>query len=180
MNKEFRQKLQEMTQELDVSKHPALLIGLSKTYPNSILILPSAHPIDRYTCLVHAFDFTEKKEYLEIATCGSGRIFASPAFALWLLQHNFLDELTQNEDSKGAIILYMDGKNIRHAGLVTRVDRVISKWGIGHLYEHEVFEVPESYGTEVRFFKKPPYNLMYNYLVAYAKENGLQYWGESL
>jgi hypothetical protein len=45
----------------------------------------SVHPIRRYTCLMHVFDFADKREYAPIATHGLGRIYSSSAFAHWLL-----------------------------------------------------------------------------------------------
>jgi hypothetical protein len=50
---------------------------------------------------------------------------------------------------------------------------VISKWGIGHLYQHQLFEVPESYGSKLRFFTRLSYNEAYSYFRSFAEENGM-------
>ena len=47
-----------------------------------------------------------------------------------------------------------------------------AKWGIGYLFEHELLEVPDSYGSEVRFFKGLVYASAIAYFVRFAKENG--------
>lgn len=60
-----------------------------------------------------------------------------------------------------------------HAGLALDEQRVISKWGRGHLYEHELWEVPESYGICIRFFKQLPYEEALVYFVQFAKEKGI-------
>jgi len=88
--RKLRQRLEEMTHVDDVSRHPALLAALSHECPNTVALLDSAHPIRRYTCLMHVFDFTEKPEYAAIATHGRGRIYAAGAFAHWLLDNGLL------------------------------------------------------------------------------------------
>jgi hypothetical protein len=35
-----------------------------------------------------------------------------------------------------------------------RGEGVIPKWGLGHVWQHPTFEVPESYGDVIRTFKK--------------------------
>jgi len=59
-----------------------------------------------------------------------------------------------------------------HAGLAQTNLRVISKWGIGHLYEHELWDVPESYGTSIRFFKQLPCEEALDLFVQFAREKG--------
>lgn len=51
--------------------------------------------------------------------------------------------------------------------------RVTSKWGIGHLYEHELWDVPVSYGTSVRFLKQLPYELALDLFVQFAQKKGM-------
>jgi hypothetical protein len=171
----LRKKLQKMTEVDDVSRHPDLLAAVSRECPNTISLLLSPHPIRRYTCLMHVFDFAEKDEYAAIATRDGGRIFAASAFAYWLLDHGLLEEVSQRDLQSGDIVLYFgpDGR-FKHAGLATGNGRVISKLGIGHLYEHELLEVPESYGSEVRFLRGLPYRVAFGHFRCFAEENGIR------
>lgn len=169
----LRRRLQEMTEVTDVSQHPALLMQLTRDVQNSIRILESKHPIDRYTCVMHALDFTEKHEYTEIASFGLERIFAGATFIHWLLAHNHLTEVSQG--NAGDLVLYLSNGQFKHVGSVGDRARVTSKWGIGHLYEHEALEVPSSYGDEVRFYGALSYADAYNYFVEFAEENGMQF-----
>ncbi len=47
--------------------------------------------------------------------------------------------------STGDLVLYRNDRQITHAGLVA-ADRIISKWGKGHLWIHGLLEVPAQYG----------------------------------
>lgn len=171
----LRRGLQKMTEVTDVSQHPALLMQLTRDVQNSnsIRILESEYSIDRYTCVMHAFDFTEKLEYARIASYGLGRIFAGATFIHWLLARKYLTEVSQG--NAGDLVLYFSNGQFKHVGIVGDHARVTSKWGIGHLYEHETLEVPSSYGDEVRFYSALSHADAYRYFVEFAEENGMQF-----
>jgi len=171
----LRKKLQQMTEVEDVSRHPALLVSLTRECPNTVAVLDSRHPIRRYTCLMHVFDFAEKDEYAAIATRDGGRIFAASVFAHWLLDNGLLEEVSQVDVQSGDIVLYFGGDGrFKHAGLSAGNGRVISKWGIGYLFEHGLLEVPDSYGSQVRCFKALPYRVAYGYFRRFAEQNGVR------
>jgi hypothetical protein len=56
------------------------------------------------------------------------------------------------KDDNGSVLLYYDGSVLKHAG-VLRGGRVTSKWGDGHLWEHNVWEVPSSYGGTTKRYQ---------------------------
>jgi hypothetical protein len=66
-NELLRKRVQEMTEVEDVSRHPALLSEITRDYPNTIAVVESCHPLERYTCVMHVFDFVEKPEYVAIS-----------------------------------------------------------------------------------------------------------------
>lgn len=170
----LRKRLQEMTQVDDVSQHPALLHALARECPNTITLLDSVHPIRRYTCLMHVFDFTEKAEYAAIATHRLGRIYAAGAFAHWLLDRGLLVEVTSSDVRNGDLVFYFgDDGRFKHAGLSLANGRVVSKWGIGYLYQHGLFEVPDSYGDKVRFFRKLAYDEAFGYFLHFGEYSGI-------
>jgi hypothetical protein len=169
----LREKLETMTHERDVLQHPALLASLTRDCPNTIRLVSSPYPIERYTCLMHALDFTEKTEYVAIAGRGLGLVFAGGRFAHLLLDEGLLAEKTREEAHEGDLVFYFDDDaRFKHAGLITGGSRVLSKWGTGHLVEHELQEVPESYGTACRFFAKPSYDEAYTAFRRFAEECG--------
>ncbi|MGO8914341.1 MAG: hypothetical protein ACLQJR_00370 [Stellaceae bacterium] len=62
--------------------------------------------------------------------------------------------LSPSDAAEGDILIYYRNGAPEHAGILTS-NRVISKWGSGptHIWEHGIYEVPESYGDEVRVFR---------------------------
>jgi len=171
----LRKKLQAMTAVQDVTRHPTLLAEMSCDWPHSVRIVDSAHPIHRYTCLMHVFDFTEKPDYIAIASYGIGRVFAGPAFAHWLIERGLLADVTRAEAQDGDLVFYFQGNAFKHAGLWHPPGHVLSKWGTGHLYVHELFDAPESYGTEVRFYKWLEHADAYAVFEQFAEESGVRF-----
>jgi hypothetical protein len=169
----LRLKLEEMTRVSEASQHPALLALLSKECPNTITVVASAHPIERYTCLMHAMNFTDSEEYAAIAERGLNVVFAGRNFAHWLIDRNLLSEISMANRNEGDLVFYFDQQGLfKHAGIVLDDERVRSKWGTGHLFEHGLFDVPESYGTRVKRFKKMPFDEAFRYFAQFAQENG--------
>lgn len=163
-----------MTEVDDVSRHSELLAALTRDNPHTITVLDSINPIRRYTCLMHALDFVEKPEYEAITRYGFQRVFAGGDFAHWLLERGLLVEVAVSEAREGDIVIYFaENGRFKHAGLHMSDGSVTSKWGIGQLYKHGLFEVPESYGTRVRFFTKLPYDKAFEYFRQFAKERGM-------
>jgi hypothetical protein len=162
----LRRTLREMTEVLDISQHPSILRKLTRTCPNTISVLKSEHPLERYTCAMYAFDFAEKREYVQIAECGR---FAGRDFLHWLLNMGLLEEVSEKDACQGDLVIYFsEAGRFEHIGAKPETDRVVSKWGTGHLYEHGLFEVPESYGTTVRFFKRLTFEAAYGYFREFA------------
>jgi len=65
-------------------------------------------------------------------------------------------------------ILYYEGDQLRHSGL-QRGERVRSKWGDSHTWEHGLFEVPASYGERVAHYVVPPSDIVVDAFVHFAK-----------
>jgi hypothetical protein len=171
----LRTELQNLTLISDVHQHRDLLERLSKKIPNSIRILESSHSIDLYTCFVYAFEFTNDPIYLGIASFGLGRVFASPDFVRYMIEKGYLYAVDCASVSKGNLIIYYRDGGVTHGGKFDGNGRVVSKWGIGHLYEHDILEVPECYGNEFRCYKEIATEKALNYFREYAEHMGLEF-----
>lgn len=97
---------------------------------------------------------TEEPKYVEVAGRGLGLIFAGSEFASWLMNANELEPKPMDRVMPEDIVFYLRDGQFKHAGLWLSNERICSKWGIGNLYEHGTFEVPISYGLEVRAYDK--------------------------
>jgi hypothetical protein len=165
----LRQQLNRMTEDADVEDHPRILAEVSRQFGNAIVIQQSAVPLNRYTCLVHVLNFAECAEYVAIASRGIPDGFAGARFGDWLLAHDCLDT-ADGAGAVGQLVFYLRDSNFAHAGLVTAEGRITSKWGVGQLVEHALWEVPECYGENVLYFHRPTderaLELFHNYLAA--------------
>ena len=150
----LRKRLQDMT-ELFVDDHPSVLLEIGIDHPTTIIVLASATPIQRYTCILHALDLTEHPDYIEVAGSNWGKLFAGAEFAKWLVASQRLDEIELQNATAGSLVFYFAQNDFQHVGIFSGDDRVISKWGTGHLYGHQLLEVPASYGQELRCYKRP-------------------------
>lgn len=75
----------------------------------------------------------------------------------------------------GSLVMYFEAGSFRHVGLLRAGGRVESKWGQLGLFEHEPWEVPATYGTEIRYFRVEPYEVAIGWLYDYAIEQGMEF-----
>jgi hypothetical protein len=170
----LRRRLQELTEINDVSQHADLLAALGQQHPNSIKIVDSTNPLERYTCLMHVLGFDGVPEYESIASRGFNVVYAGSRFAHWLIDNGLLEEIPVSKADQGDLIFYFDtGGRFKHAGVIASNSRVVSKWGTGNLYEHGLYEVPDNYGDDVRCFKKMEYEKSLEHFVNFAKHHGM-------
>jgi hypothetical protein len=58
-------------------------------------------------------------------------------------------------------------------GIVSANERIVSQWGLFPVYEHDVCELQERYGDEVRYFEMPPPGESMKLFLKYAKQRGV-------
>ena len=73
---------------------------------------------------------------------------------------------------RGDIVLYFRDGSPTHAGIAIDNERIISKWGIGHLYEHNVNEAPAKYGQDVRYYHSVTAEASLECFLEYAAQQG--------
>ena len=160
-----------------VTWHRRLLADLTRECPNTICIRESPHPIKCYRCLEHVLEFAENSTYIGVRSCEIDDINAGPLFAHWLIDKNILVELSRAKAGDSDFVFYFNKGTWKHAGLWSRYGRVISKWGQGHLYEHELFEVPMSFGNNVKYYRRLPCDDAIALFLRYAIEKNEEMGG---
>ncbi len=171
----LRTRLEQITRTSPIAEHGAHIAALAQECPHSIVALASLHPLPTYTCLVHALDFTGKPEYVNIAGRLFGpNVYAGKDFAHWLLDSGALTSVSEADASDGDLGFYFDNNSrFKHVGLLRAEGRVESKWGNQGLYEHAMFEIPESYGDHVRFFRRLAYEEAIQQFFQFAEQQGI-------
>ncbi len=167
-NSLLRKRLQRMTntEEASVDSHPRLVADLAAEISHSIELAANAPslPLRDYNCFEFALGVAGRREvrliykYLPSTFCDGS-----------FVQH-LVDSIliSTTVPSTGDLVLYRNDRQITHAGLVA-ADRIISKWGKGHLWIHGLLEVPAQYGDTTSFYEAPPANDMVSDFISFAR-----------
>ena|GEM_PF-1956200 len=162
-----------MTKEQDVSRHAALIGAIPD---HTIRPLRRGDPrkpeADRYNSFGFALDLADSERHIAVAT-HFRNIHADNVFVIYLLKNGGLEEVQPESLHKGDIVIYFHNADPTHAGKIFG-DRVISKWGLGNLWEHALFEIPASYGTDVRYFRALGAGPAETAFLKYAQSRGVQ------
>jgi len=175
MNRQLRERLACITRELAPDEHPAEIERLREEIAHSIELLEGAAPISDYTCAVHAFDLIQDPTYESVATFGLCKTFAGKEFIHFLLDQELLEERALDDRAGGRLLMYFEGGDFQHIGTLLAENRLVSKWGMGHLWEHGIWEVPANYGDELRLFEAPADGAGLDLFIEYAKAEGFEF-----
>jgi len=146
-NVSLRTELTRILQGIDLEKHSEQIAELRAAYPNSVEIVQLADLRVDFNCVMFALELIGSVE----PPCSVlGRYHMDTNFLLYLIQEGYL--LLTDKAKPGALAIYSGNGEIRHVGIVLDGGRIRSKWGVGHIYEHGVWEVPDTFGGEIRYF----------------------------
>ncbi|MFC1824881.1 hypothetical protein ACFL9T_19405 [Thermodesulfobacteriota bacterium] len=147
---EFRQKLEEATQQGFPGRHPERIAALKTDYPHHIEVQGNPNFISNDDCFLYVFkgqippDILKPFEHLieEIPD-----LFEEIGHKL--ISKGFLS-LHDERRPDDRIVIYFDGEIAKHFGRIDN-DKIVSKWGKGLTWKHDLFEIPLSYGDRVKY-----------------------------
>jgi len=153
MNNELRSQLTHLVQDNNGTHWyvPELFAAHTVSALPSEITVVSAPPQEKenYNCFLYALGLHTNKEILD--NCNG---FIYSAFIQTLITEHQLEQITN--PTTGCIILYSeqdtDNPYTTHAGIMKHEQTVISKWSWGPLLEHAIYDVPDTYGSHIRFF----------------------------
>ncbi|MEY4440691.1 MAG: hypothetical protein RLY49_317 [Candidatus Parcubacteria bacterium] len=123
---------------------------------------------ENYNCFIYTLGL---KNNFEIISQTGGFIYSN--FFRKLIEDNVFKKVTKPE--AGDFILYRNEiaypGEITHSGIVGENDKIISKWAWGPIIRHNIFDVPESYGDNVEYFKGISGEFAINLFNKYKKFN---------
>lgn len=119
--------------------------------PKSLIILQTPPDEERnYNCYIFAFGLQDHAFLL--GNEGWEYTKNLDKFIEKMIANGDLEKLDSAQD--GAMVLYRtDGGQISHTGLINKEGRVISKWSWGPLLDHNLYDVPKSYGDRVEYYQ---------------------------
>lgn len=137
-------------------EHVARIERLAEEAPHRIEALPTSLRAG-FNCFAYAFDLFDEADYVRIVIAeqraGGNTFFANSRFAEYLVSIGAVHPICRRDLEARDIALYGNRTQPRHAARITGGDRLVSKWGLGHLYRHGLWEVPARYGHTVRFVR---------------------------
>ncbi len=161
---ELRISLEEqIAQNLEFESHAAKLEELRELFSHSIAMLQFQEPLQDCNCVMYALDFR-----IEEPSSILGRFYASTSYLRNLIDQGHLNKI-EDKQEKGSLAVYFNNNKVEHVGVVRTAGRVVSKWGIGYLYEHGPWEVPSSYGNSLSYFAPIDPDHAYDLLRAFQR-----------
>ncbi|MFC3110344.1 hypothetical protein ACFQAT_28945 [Undibacterium arcticum] len=144
---DLRRALQEkIDANREIASHVAMLDEIAKQFPHSVEPIRHPEPLGDFNCVMYALNICPEPPCSPL-----GRYYADTGYVRSLIDQGQLTEVGDNPP-EGSLAIYFKEDTVMHIGRVRSPGRVVSKWGIGNLYEHAPLEVPSSYGNEVRYF----------------------------
>jgi hypothetical protein len=150
-----------------IGSHTRLLEQRTRTLPHTVKLMSNPKG---GTCVAYAFELNDNPIYEAIREDFNREIFAGRRFVERMIRER-LREISQ--PAVGSLVLYFSESDWKHIGTVTGSDRINSQWGTYPIYEHDVYEVPASYGDQVRFFEKPSPERALSDFLDYARYEGV-------
>lgn len=155
-NPNLRRELHRITggDSSDVVRHPQLIAELRESMPHSVRHAPPnlapALPLDQYNCFEFALGLAGDPNVVRIRSV-FGSTSCNTHFADYLVNTSTLTTIAV--PSPGDLVLYRDTECFTHAGVV-QPKSIISKWGIsGHVWIHDLWDVPVIYGDAMDFYR---------------------------
>lgn len=136
---------ERIANNIDFDSHATQLESLRGEFGHTIEMLGFDEPLQECNCVMYALDFR-----MEQPSTIRGHFYASTAYLKSLVEQGHLIE---SEPIDGSLAVYYGDNRVEHVGVTRAAGRIVSKWSIGYLYEHEPWEVPSSYGKSIRYFR---------------------------
>jgi hypothetical protein len=152
-DRELRAELQRITDTSGFNQQSDIA-ALCQKRPHSIsFVAQSSEQPHGYNCFMYALGLVVLPEKLLALARQHDEAFPSERFVAHLVERG-LQLVSAADAEDGDLVVYFgEGGTPKHAGIV-QSGSVVSKWGTGHIWKHQAFEIPSSYGVEVRFYRR--------------------------
>lgn len=155
-----------ITQNPLIEEHSDAIESLKSRHPHSIELVEQADATMPQNCYEHAFALDKELAHW-VGSLQLSELYVGDKFVVEFLIPK-LREIVQEDARDGDLVLYFLNGTPTHAGLINGA-RIISKWGKGNIYAHELNEVPANYGSVRRYYRKIPGDLATRTFVEYVR-----------
>lgn len=110
----------------------------------------------KYNCHAFTFGISEDARFLALVETNSNSALLNSTLVLSFENQGILTGIASSDIEIGNIVVYSADGQITHTGIVSETLPTLtvrSKWGPNEIHRHPLWEVPKSYGDNVRYFK---------------------------
>ena len=170
----LRQQLDDLA-ILDTKDQLPQIEHLRKLHGHTLDVLTNVKSDLGYNCVRYALRvhddawLTSLLRHIAFGPAKRPDIHMDTGFIRHLVDASALVETTQ---ATGIIVVYHNREKCLHIGRIVSQNRIRSKWGNGHLYEHEYLQTPLSYGSDFRFYADVEVDVVLDQFWIYAQTKG--------
>lgn len=130
---------------------------LRQQHRHTVKVVPVASEwLNTFNCYAYALSLVDRPRYRALQRAHGDSALVNSIFVTEFLAREELQEIDGAAVAIGTVVFYFADDAVQHGGLVISEPHVIrSKWGPNELYEHALWEVPQSYGNFARYFLSP-------------------------
>lgn len=159
--KDIRRELFEITEKYVKDKFHIQISAINKLKCDNNLNIELYEEFDinepNYNCYAFAFDLKDSIEVKQ-ESYRLKSFLPNSEFCITLVQ-DYFEKCSQNNISDGDYVIYFNNGLPVHAGKYLG-SQIFSKWGLGHIWLHDIFIVPSSFGNKIVYYKKIKENLI--------------------
>lgn len=154
----LRKALERIITTEAVRFHVAQIEQLAAKHPGAELKPqpPAPGTAHAYNCFMHVLSLVGRLEPNVVqSSLNEIRFLVDSVFFRKLYEAGILTETSESDLQPQDLVVYYQGRHKRHVGRYLGPNRIESKWGIGPLMHHGLWDLPWCYGQTLRFFKPP-------------------------
>ena len=154
----LRQRLQNILNEEQGKLHEKKVVQLA-SHCRGAFIEPvhfSSQKLQAFNCFMYVLNLLDRLEP-NVFQQDNEKIgfFVNSSFFTKLHDADILSETSIDQLETNDLVVYYKGQQKVHAGRYIAPNLVESKWGLGPLFRHGLWDVPKSYGEALKYFKAP-------------------------
>ena len=154
----FRQRLQNILTEEQSNLHETKIVQLASRFPGAFIkpVHFSSQKLQGFNCFMHVLNLVDRVEPNVFKQDDKKFGFLiNSSFFRKLYDADIVSKASIDQLEPNDLVVYYMGQQKMHVGRYIAPNLVESKWGIGPLFRHGLWDVPKSYGETLKYFKPP-------------------------
>ncbi len=154
----LRQRLQNIISEEQGKLHEAKVVQLAFQCHGAFIepLHFLSQKLQAFNCFMYVLNLVDRVEPNVFAQDDKKTgWFINSSFFTKLCDAGIVSETSIDQLEPNDLVVYYNGQQKVHVGRYVAPNLVESKWGLGPLFRHGLWDVPKSYGDALKYFKAP-------------------------